>query len=179
MTIDHHILKALRRIIRATDLHSRQLARNYGLTGPQLLLLRQLQDSGSGLTVGELASRMAISQPTVTGIVTRLERRRFLSRKRSERDRRCVVVRITPMGAQALRAAPEVLQEQFLQRLAALPAGEQQHLLAALERIVSLLEADHLDAAPMLVSGAVDSAALRGVASPLDKDQVTEAKKSA
>jgi len=36
------VLVALRRIIRATDLHSRQLSKIAGLTAPQLLILQLL-----------------------------------------------------------------------------------------------------------------------------------------
>ena len=37
------VLVALRRIIRATDLHSRQLSKVSGLTSPQLLILQLLR----------------------------------------------------------------------------------------------------------------------------------------
>src|SRR3546814_14643081 len=41
------VLTALRRIIRATDLHSKQLAREVGLTTPQAVLLQEI-GSASG-----------------------------------------------------------------------------------------------------------------------------------
>src|SRR3546814_13790922 len=40
------VLTALRRIIRATDLHSKQLAREVGLTTPQVVLLPAVRDLG-------------------------------------------------------------------------------------------------------------------------------------
>ena len=46
MTLDDEILTALRRIIRATDQHSRALLTKHGLTGPQWAALRILVEEG-------------------------------------------------------------------------------------------------------------------------------------
>ena len=46
------------------------------------------------------------------------------------------------------------MQDRFLQRIAALAPEEQEQLLDSLERVVELMDADELDAAPMLVPGA-------------------------
>ena len=40
------VLVALRRVIRATDLHSKRLSKHAGLTGPQLLIMRSIRDLG-------------------------------------------------------------------------------------------------------------------------------------
>ena len=61
----NEVLVALRRIIRATDLHSKYLAKNTGLTAPQMLLLQTLRTKGED-TVGGLAKEMSLSQATVT-----------------------------------------------------------------------------------------------------------------
>ena len=65
------VIIALRRVIRAIDLHSRTLVSTHGLTGPQALILKALQYEG--LTAGELANRVSLSQGTVTDILNRLE----------------------------------------------------------------------------------------------------------
>ncbi len=39
------VLSTLRQIIRAIDLQSRQLAKKYGLTGPQLIILKEIYKS--------------------------------------------------------------------------------------------------------------------------------------
>src|SRR3546814_9311139 len=67
------VLTALRRIIRATDLHSKQLAREVGLTTPQVVLLQAVRDLGE-VTTGQLSRRVSLSQGTVTTILDRLER---------------------------------------------------------------------------------------------------------
>ncbi|HEY5719889.1 MAG TPA: MarR family transcriptional regulator, partial [Gammaproteobacteria bacterium] len=64
------VVVALRRIIRAVDLHSKRLLQSHGLTGPQLLLLRELAAAGH-CTVGQLAGRLRLGQATVTAILAR------------------------------------------------------------------------------------------------------------
>ena len=81
------VMAALRRIIRAIDLHSRSLVQRYGLTGPQLVVLKELVDA-SPRTVSELAAAVNLSQATVTGILDRLERKDMVIRRRDSKDKR-------------------------------------------------------------------------------------------
>jgi len=41
------VIVALRRVIRAVDLHSRTLLASHGLTGPQALILKALQETAA------------------------------------------------------------------------------------------------------------------------------------
>ena len=150
------VTAALRRIIRAIDLHSRTLVQRYGLTGPQLVLLKELME-GEGRTVGELARAVSLSQPTVTGILDRLERKKLVHRARSTGDRRKVLVIPTAAARHALEEAPPLLQEHFEERFAALPDWEQSLILASLQRIVALMEADAVKAGPILFTGPLDA----------------------
>ena len=72
MNISDEVLRNLRRIIRAIDLHSKQLVNHYGLTGSQALLMRELLQEGKGLPVSMLAQRVSLSHATVTDILNRL-----------------------------------------------------------------------------------------------------------
>jgi DNA-binding MarR family transcriptional regulator len=156
--ISEAILIALRRIIRAVDQHSRDLVSSHGLTGPQALLLTEIARGGP-LTGSELASRVSLSQATVTDVVKRLEGRGLLTRERSEVDKRRILLRTTEEGALLVRKSVPLLQERFQQRLAGLHDWEQTQLLASLQRIAELMNAEDLDAAPMLASGAITASA--------------------
>ena len=107
------------------------------------------------ISAGELATRISLSQATVTDIVSRLEQRGLLTRERSDSDRRKVMIRSTPDGAALIAAAPPLLQETFVRRFGELKQWEQLQLLASLQRIAELMDADQLDVAPLLSSGAV------------------------
>ena len=84
------VLVALRRVIRATDLHSKRLAKTTGLTSPQILLLQTIRQKGQ-VTIGELANEISLSQATVTTILDRLEKRKLVFRERSKEDKRKVL----------------------------------------------------------------------------------------
>ena len=151
--IGEHVIIALRRVIRAVDLHSRNLAASHGLTGPQALLLKALQHGK--LSAGELASRVSLSQGTVTDILNRLEKRGLILRLRDTTDRRRVLVEATQQGLAVLKESPPLLQEQFIQRFGQLEEWEQTQLLASLQRIASMMDAEDIDASPVLSSGSV------------------------
>ncbi len=146
------VLVALRRIIRATDLHSRSLLRKFGLTSPQLVVLREVAARGA-LSGSALARAVSVSLPTATGILTRLEGRGLVERRRSETDRRQILVLLTPAGSELLADAPPPLQERFLWQLSSMKDWEKLQMLATLERIVSMMEAEAVDASPVLATG--------------------------
>lgn len=167
------VLVALRRIARTIDLRSRDLMRKYGLTVPQLVVLRELEQHGE-LTGSILAREVSLSQATVTGILQRLESRQLVERHRSDVDRRQIVVRLTPQGFQLVASAPSPLQSHFSLRLEGLDDWEQSMILAALQRLVALMEAEDLEAGPYLATGAANAPAIGDTAvldTPLARDQ--------
>jgi DNA-binding MarR family transcriptional regulator len=156
-TTTHRVVMALRRIIRTIDLHSRSLEHRFGLTGPQALVLREVQRR-EACPVGELARAAHLSQATITGIVDRLERKGMVRRTRSAEDKRRVLVTTTDQGTAVLAAAPPLLQDSFTAAFRSLPDGEQEEILAALERLVVLFEARGLSAGAVLATGPLDGA---------------------
>ena len=171
LALEDQVIAALRRITRAIDLHSRLLLQKHGLTTPQLAALqatRRLQP----ITVGDLARDIHLSQATVTGILGRLEKRGLLSRARGDLDRRSVVVQLTDEGAKLVAEAPSLLQDRFHRELAKLKEWEQTMILSTLQRIASMMDAEDIEAVPVLVPGVV-SAVPEDVSRYLEKAVVT------
>ncbi|MCU7812857.1 MAG: MarR family transcriptional regulator [Candidatus Thiodiazotropha sp. (ex Notomyrtea botanica)] len=166
------ILIAMRRVIRAIDRHSKNLVQSHGLTGPQALLLTEIVRSGS-LTGSELAKRVSLSQATVTDVVKRLEGRKLLDRKRDTDDKRRVLLRATEQGEVLVKQSVPLLQEKFQNRLGELKDWEQNQLLSSLQRIAEMMNAEDLDAAPMLTSGAITASpeAIEEAVTPQGDDQ--------
>lgn len=148
-------LVALRRILRATELNARMLARETGLTTPQLIVLEIVAVAGR-ITPKEISGRAGVGQATATALVDKLEARGLVTRTRSERDRRIVWVAATEAGHAMLKSAPDPLQHIFSQQFEALADWEQAMIVAALERIGGMLNAGAIDASPLLDVGAVD-----------------------
>lgn len=149
--IHDQVLISLRRIIRATDLHSRKLEKETGLTTPQLVVMAAIRQRGTALA-SEIARDVSLSQATVTNILNRLESHGLIYRKRSERDKRRVNIGLTGAGDALLESAPQPLQQSFIDRFSALEVWEQHQLVASLERLASMMDAEHLDASPFLTA---------------------------
>lgn len=149
------VLVALRRVIRATDLHSKHLAKTTGLTAPQILLLQTVRDKGE-VTIGEIANEMSLSQATVTTILDRLEKRGLVFRERSKEDKRKVHAYLTDAAAETLRDAPVPLQDQFTRQFGDLQEWEQTMIISALQRVAQMMDAQHIDASPVLDIGILD-----------------------
>ena len=101
-------------------LHARSepRARQYRPTPESLGVLTHLAAAGP-LTVTEAARHMRRAQSVMSDIVTRLERRGLLERMRDQRDRRRVLVWLTPAGHQMLARERRVLDDE---RVRLLPA---------------------------------------------------------
>lgn len=149
------VLVALRRLIRAADIHSKKLVKTTGLTAPQLLLLQALRD-GEDMTVGALATQINLSQATVTTIIDRLESRELVCRVRSSVDKRKVHVYLTAKAEEALKSSPTALQEQFVDQFLKLESWEQNMILSSLQRVGKMMDAEDIDASPVLDVGDLD-----------------------
>ena len=145
------VLIAIRRIIQRIDLHSKHLVKQFGLTIPQLIILREIEQAGK-ITASDISKAISVSQATVTGILDRLEKRGYLIRKKSDKDRRRILVKITSAGENLLATAPPLMQESFTAQFARLQTWEQHMILSALHRLVAMMDAKEIEAAPLLTT---------------------------
>ena len=148
-------LRALRRILRASELGNRQLAAATGLTPSQLLVLQEVGEQGE-TTPTALSAALQFSQATITNILDRLEAGGLVARKRSDQDKRRIFLTATEAGETVIGTAPDLLQARFSENFAALPEWEQAMILAGLGRLADILGIASRDAAPLLDSGAID-----------------------
>jgi DNA-binding MarR family transcriptional regulator len=146
------ILQSLRRIIRAIEIHSQRLSQEFQITGPQLGCLLAIKQYGA-LTTTRLARTIFLSPSTVVGIVDRLEEKGLVSRMRNTEDRRQVQICLTESGNRLADNAPSPLQETLSSSLKDLPALELVSITLALDKLVSLMEAGEISAAPILETG--------------------------
>lgn len=151
---DEELLIALRRVIRAIDLRSKQLNKRIGLTGPQLLVMRYVSRL-PGTIVRQIADNVNLSPATVTNILDRLESRELLQRLRSTEDKRKVGVYLTEKGEDMLKDAPMPFQEHFTNRFAQLKDWEQSQMVATLQRIAHMMDAENIEVAPILEVGEI------------------------
>lgn len=148
------ILVAIRRIMRAVDLQSKKLLKTVGLTAPQLVIMQLLRKNGA-LPPSTIAKEISLSQATVTSILDRLDNAGYSQRDRSTEDKRVVHAYLTPEGLEKVSKAPELLQSGFLREFRKLEEWEQLQLISSLQRIATMMDAEDIDASPILEVGEI------------------------
>ncbi|MCP5380933.1 MAG: MarR family transcriptional regulator [Kordiimonadaceae bacterium] len=146
------IIISIRRITRAIDLQSKKLLKESGLTAPQLVVMTEMRKTGK-VSPTVIARNVALSQATITSIIDRLEKSDLVRRERSEKDRRNIMVCLTEKGKLKLEEAPELLQAGFLREYGKLEVWEKTMLISSLQRIATMMDAEDIDASPILDVG--------------------------
>src|SRR6185436_11634061 len=120
------------------------MAREVGLTGPQLTVLKLLE-TFQDLSLSSLSERIRAQNSTVTGIIDRMEREGLVSRERSKSDRRVVFIRLTDKGSKLAREIRVEPLEIFRSALVSLSSADLRDLLRILmklqKRVVARVEA--------------------------------------
>lgn len=152
------LLISLRKIMRAVDLNSKQLVMQYGLTGPQVLLLKYIYEAGEeGIINSTLAKKASLSMATITSIIERLEKKSYVNKVRSNTDKRKIYLIATDACQNIMEKQPNLLQESFIQKFEMLKNWEQALLLSSFERVADMMGADSLDVAPILSSAEIEA----------------------
>jgi len=106
------------------------------LTFTQYNVLRILRGAGSqGVTCSQLAERMIVRDPDVTRLLDRLEKKGLVERHRSEKDRRVLVVKISPAGLELLQTADHPVREAMNSSMQKLKKETLLLLIEALEKV--------------------------------------------
>ena len=113
---------------------TKELARRADLTGPQLTVVKMLEQIGD-LSLSELSERIRAQNSTVTGIIDRMEREGLVVRERSKEDRRVVYIRLTTKGRRLAEEIPVEPMEIFRGALEALTASETRELVKILGKV--------------------------------------------
>ena len=92
------------------------------------------------VNMSQIADYLEVPLNTVTGIVTRMEKRQLLNRERSETDKRVVTVVITEKGREQMQLILEQMRHYGQIILKELSAEEFQILMKLADRVIGLLE---------------------------------------
>ena len=120
------------------------MAREVGLTGPQLTVLKLLE-TFQDLSLSSLSERIRAQNSTVTGIIDRMEREGLVGRERSTSDRRVVHIKLTDKGEKLAREIRVEPLEIFRSALTSLTHSDLRDLLRFLmklqKRVLARVEA--------------------------------------
>jgi DNA-binding MarR family transcriptional regulator len=110
-----------------------------GLSGPQLSALSVLVFGGPQ-KLGALAAAEQASLPTLSRLVTELERRGLATRVGDPTDRRATIIEVTAQGRELLQRGRELRLAKLVRSLSRLSKADQALLERAAELILALNE---------------------------------------
>ncbi|MBP0452875.1 winged helix-turn-helix transcriptional regulator [Kitasatospora sp. RG8] len=126
--------QAIARVARLHRATAERLLRPHGLHAGQELLMMLLWDGGPQPQAA-LIEQLAVDASTVTRMVQRLEQAGFVRRRRSENDRRAVLVEATAAACALRDQVAQAWRELEQVTLAGLDEAEQAELIRLLGRL--------------------------------------------
>jgi DNA-binding MarR family transcriptional regulator len=136
------VLDSIRRIVRGLRLFDREAEKRFGLSGAQLFVLQNLDDS-KAISINELADRTHTHQSSVSVVAQKLVDRQFVRRSPAATDARRVELSLAPRGRRLLRTAPAAAQHRLIASLAALSKNRRKLLAELLTELIQKTGIEH------------------------------------
>lgn len=120
--------------------HTRPSLRAHGLSDQQWRVLRVLgeQAHDSGVETGRVAKEAFLLGPSLTGVLTRMERDGLIERQRCPQDARRTVVRATALGLAKVQALSRSIEAHYAWMEGQLGKTVLQDLYALLDQVIAL-----------------------------------------
>jgi MarR family transcriptional regulator, organic hydroperoxide resistance regulator len=120
-------------------LRGRDRTRHEGLSFAQMRTLFRI-GAEDEITVGELAKMAEVTPATITGMLDGLERDGMVSRRRSDQDRRVVLVCLTEQGRELLVKKREMWRERWQEKLGDLDDAQLESAATTLHKLAELFD---------------------------------------
>ena len=117
--------------------HTRPDLRAQGLTDQQWRVLRVLGEHGV-VETGRVAREAFILGPSLTGVLSRMERDGLVRRQRDPADQRSTVVELTAQGRSTVEKLSHLIEAHYVFMEAALGKQKLAQLYALLDKVIEL-----------------------------------------
>ena len=134
---DHSLPMLLLRARETTMAHFRPTLKEHGLTEQQWRVLRVLWEE-NGLEVMDLAAQTIILQPSLTGVINRLERDGLLERRKDKVDGRKVCIWMTRKAKRLYERIIPLVERKYAEMQAKFSKGKWQELYESLFYLVEV-----------------------------------------
>ena len=120
--------------------HTRPSLRAHGLSDQQWRVLRVLGEHAhdSGVETGRVAKEAFLLGPSLTGVLTRMERDGLIERQHCPQDARRTVVRATAVGLAKVQALSRSIEAHYAWMEGQLGKAVLQDLYALLDQVIAL-----------------------------------------
>ncbi|UCF93907.1 MAG: MarR family transcriptional regulator [Desulfobacterales bacterium] len=147
-TVVQDIVGSIRRLVRAVYLDTQKMSKQFGLTGPQSGVLRNLVHNGPASSA-ELSRKLYVTPSNITGIIDRLEKKGLVERTKKEGDRRVALITLTRAGKKLSHALPDPIEKKFIASLADLEPEHIKILAMVMKQILNLIDTQGVEEAPL------------------------------
>lgn len=135
--IQRRTLRAFLRTVALAEPVQRELAASHGISLGDLYAVRVLARLGE-VPVSRYGAELGLARSTITNLVDRLERAGLVARAASPGDRRVTLVRLTAAARDAMEAGARFAESDVARRLLALEEADQVALTEILERLLAI-----------------------------------------
>ena len=138
------ILTQLRRLIRSVNLESKRIEKEYGVSIPQLLCLKFLNERPeSKASQREIGEFLSLNASTITGIVNRLQGKDLIEKMPKGPDKRINYITLTPKGLELIDHSPELMHDRVTRKLQTFSDPELVELQQSFNSLFELLDISH------------------------------------
>ncbi len=146
-----NIMISIRKIVRAINLESKRIEKDYGLSIPQLLTLKYLEEEVEyKSTMKEIKEHLSLNASTVSGIIARLESKGLIARLPNPNDKRSTPIILTSNGNKLIKKTDESLHERVMRKSNSLKDEEYQQIIDSFKTIIQVFDIDDIDASPII-----------------------------
>lgn len=146
------ILVRIRKIIRAINLESSKIHKEYGVSIPQLLCINYLSTKENfQATHKEITNYLQLNSSTTTGIINRLEKKGLAARlPKKDGDKRNTYIVLTYVGMTLLKSTPPLLHDLLAKNINNLPDDRVNDIIRSLDFLIEYIDAQNIDASPVI-----------------------------
>lgn len=128
------ILIGLHKNVKELDRRTFDIARAYGLSFSQFMVLEALFSKGK-LSIGEVREAILSSVGTISLVVTNLEKMGYIKREKKEKDRRLCILSLTDEGREIIEKIVPENEKMIDDYMARLDEKEIKTLLVLLKKL--------------------------------------------
>ncbi len=110
----------------------RRLRASFSMSLSRFDLMAQLDAHSGGLRMGEISNRLMVTTGNITGLTDELEAEGLVERAADPHSRRALLVRLTPKGKKAFRAAAKANESWIAEFFSVLPAKDKRAMFEIL-----------------------------------------------
>lgn len=129
----------VKHMVRHFQLIERDQIKPLGFTTSQCYSLMELLEHGN-MTMQELSERMNLNSSTMTRVVDKLVRDKYILRSRSENDRRIVIVSLSDKGIESARMVQKAIKSYYEDVTRNLPKDRILEVLEAVSLLMSAFD---------------------------------------